>query len=90
MELSDKYGGIVGLTVPSVILTGMICVAVAPLFTKFFKLKDPVALGVAMGASGHAIGTSAALDLGEVQGAMSGLVIGIMGIITSILFVIFF
>jgi putative effector of murein hydrolase len=90
MELSAKHGGLVGLTVPSVILTGMICVAAAPLFTKFLKLKDPVALGVAMGASGHAIGTSAALDLGEVEGAMSGLVMGIMGIITSILFVIFF
>jgi putative effector of murein hydrolase len=90
LELSDKHGGLVGLTISSVILTGMFCVAAAPFFIKIFKLKDPVAAGVAMGASGHAIGTSAALELGETQGAMSGLAMGIRGIITSILFVIFF
>jgi putative effector of murein hydrolase len=90
LELSNTHGGLVGLTISAVILTGMFCVAAAPFFIKVFKLKDPVAAGVAMGASGHAIGTSAALELGETEGAMSGLAMGIMGIITSVIYVLFF
>jgi putative effector of murein hydrolase len=90
LELSNTHGGLVGLTISSVILTGMFCVAAAPFFIKVFKLKDPIAAGVAMGASGHAIGTSAALELGETEGAMSGLAMGIMGIITSLIYVLFF
>jgi putative effector of murein hydrolase len=90
LELSEKHAGLGGLTVSAVILTGMFCIAAAPFFVKICRLKDPVAVGIAMGSSGHAIGTSAALELGETQGAMSGLAMGIMGIITSVLFVIFF
>ncbi|MDR1930647.1 MAG: LrgB family protein, partial [Treponema sp.] len=61
-----------------------------PFFIKTLKLKDPVAAGLAMGASGHAIGTSAALELGETEGAMSGLAMGVMGIVTSLMFMVFF
>jgi putative effector of murein hydrolase len=90
MELSEKYGGLVGVTVPAVIITGVFSAFVTPFFIKALKLKDPVAAGVAMGASGHAICTSAALELGETQGAMSGIAIGIVGLFTSIIFLLFF
>jgi putative effector of murein hydrolase len=89
-ELSLKNGGLGGLTITAVMITGVFCSAFSPFFIKIFKLKDPVAAGVSIGASGHAIGTAAAIELGETEGAMSGLAMGLMGIVTSIIYVIFF
>jgi putative effector of murein hydrolase len=90
LELAKKNGGIEGITAPAVIITGMFSAAVSPFLVKILRLKDPVAVGVAMGVSGHAIGTSAALELGETQGAMSGIAIGITGIVTSLVFMFLF
>jgi putative effector of murein hydrolase len=85
LELSVKNGGLGGLTVSAVIVTGIISATLAPFFMKVLKLKDPIAAGIAMGASGHAISTATALELGEVQGAMAGIAISLMGIITSLI-----
>jgi putative effector of murein hydrolase len=90
MELAQKNGGIQGIAVTAVIVTGVSSVAFSPFLIKLFKLKDPVATGIAFGASGHAMGTSAALELGETQGAMSGIALSLMGIITSIIFLFLF
>ena len=90
LELVEKNGGVAGIAAPAVIVTGIFSAVFSPFMIKTLRLKDPVAAGVAMGASGHAIGTAAALELGETQGAMSGIAIGIMGIITSIIFVMVF
>jgi putative effector of murein hydrolase len=90
MELAQKNGGIPGIAVTAVIVTGVSGAAFSPFFIKLFKLKDPIAAGVAMGASGHAIGTAAALELGETQGAMGGIAISLMGIITSLIFLFLF
>jgi putative effector of murein hydrolase len=90
LELAKKNGGIEGIAAPAVIVTGMFSAAVSPFLIKILRLKDPVAAGVAMGVSGHAIGTSAALELGETQGAMSGIAIGITGIVTSLIFMFLF
>jgi putative effector of murein hydrolase len=90
IDLSVSHGGLTGITVSSVIITGIFSAFVSPYLIKALKLKDPVAAGVAMGASGHAICTSVALELGETQGAMSGIALGLMGIITSVFFVLFF
>ncbi|WP_010253269.1 LrgB family protein [Treponema primitia] len=87
LELSVKNGGLGGLTVSAVIVTGVFSASISPFLIRLFKLKDPVAAGVALGASGHAIGTAAALEQGEIQGAMGGIAIGIMGIITSLIFI---
>jgi putative effector of murein hydrolase len=87
LELSIKNNGFGGLTISAVIITGVFSAAFTPFLIRLFKLKDPIAVGVAMGASGHAIGTAAALKLGETQGAMGGIAIGIMGIITSLIFI---
>jgi putative effector of murein hydrolase len=89
IDLSAARGGLTGITVTAVIITGIFSAFISPFLIKTFKLKDPVAAGVAMGASGHANCTAAALELGETQGAMSGIALGLMGIITSILFVLF-
>jgi putative effector of murein hydrolase len=87
LELSVKNNGFGGLTVSAVIVTGVFSAAFTPFLIRLCKLKDPIAVGVAMGASGHAVGTAAALKLGETQGAMGGIAIGIMGIITSLIFI---
>ena len=85
LELSRNSGGLGGLTVSAVIVTGIFISAFAPFFIKMFRLNDPVASGIAIGAAGHAIGTATAIELGETEGAMSGLAMGIMGIITSVI-----
>jgi putative effector of murein hydrolase len=87
LELAGKNGGIRGIAATAVILTGMACAAFAPSFVKVFRLKDPVAVGIACGASGHAIGIVTALEMGETQGAMAGIAITLMGIITSVIFI---
>jgi putative effector of murein hydrolase len=87
LELAAHHGGLSGVAVSAVIITGVFSALVCPFFIKVFRLNDPIAAGVAMGATGHAINTAAALELGETCGAMSGIAIGLCGIITSIIFV---
>ncbi|MHC1747956.1 MAG: LrgB family protein [Cellulosilyticaceae bacterium] len=84
MEVSKQGGGIVAITVAVVIVTGIIGAVIAPALIKIFKLKDSVSIGLAIGACSHAVGTSKAIELGEIEGAMSGLAIGLTGIFTVI------
>lgn len=85
IEISAQAGGIIPITVVAVILTGILGAVFAPLLIKLFRVEDPVVAGVAIGTSSHAIGTSKAIELGEIQGAMSGVAIGVSGILTVIL-----
>ncbi|MCH1983917.1 LrgB family protein [Ruminococcus sp. OA3] len=82
--ISEEIGGISPVTVAAVIITGVIGAIVASLVFRLFHIKNPVAQGLALGASAHAIGTTKALELGEVQGAMSSLAIVVSGILTVI------
>lgn len=83
--LSEEIGGIPAITVACVVITGIFGACTATTLFKIFKIEEPVAQGLAMGASAHAIGTSRALEMGEVQGAMSSLAIVVTGIMTVIL-----
>lgn len=83
--LSEEIGGMPSVTVVCVVITGIFGASVASFLFKLFRITDPVAQGLAAGASAHAIGTSKALELGEVQGAMSSLAIVVTGIMTVIL-----
>jgi len=85
MGVSQQLGGIVPVTVAAVVFTGIIGAVFSPVFIKLFRVKDPVAAGLAIGVSSHALGTTKALEIGEVEGAMSGIAIGIAGLITVIL-----
>lgn len=85
ISLTKTINGIEAITVVSIILTGILGAIVAPTIFKIGKIKHPIAKGIALGTSAHALGTTKALELGEVEGAMSGLSIGISGIITVIL-----
>lgn len=83
--VSESHGGIVSITVAAVIFTGILGNLLAPFLIRLFRVKDPLAAGLGIGACSHAIGTAKALELGETEGAMSGLAIGVCGIITAIL-----
>lgn len=85
MEISKQQGGIVSITVAAVIVTGIIGAVIAPALIKLFRVKNPVEAGIAIGTCSHALGTTKALELGEVQGAMSGIAIGVAGMITVLL-----
>ena len=82
LSLSESLHGLAGITVVSIVITGIMgIVFYLPVF-KIFKISHPIAKGVALGTASHAIGTSKAIELGEVEGAMSSLSILISGVIT--------
>ena len=85
LAISESRGGIPGITSAAVLIAGSVGAIFAPLFAKLFHITDPVAEGIAIGASSHALGTTKALEIGELQGAMSSISICICGIITSVL-----
>ena len=82
VSISEPGGGVVPITVVAVIFTGILGSIIAPFLIRLFHVSDPVAAGLAIGSCSHAVGTSKAIEIGEVEGAMSGLAIGICGIIT--------
>ena len=89
LGISENGGGIPGITAAAVIVTGLEGAMLAPLFAKLFRVKDPVAEGVAIGACSHAVGTSKAMEIGALQEAMSSIAICVCGIFTSILALFF-
>ncbi|NBJ91377.1 LrgB family protein [Parablautia muri] len=84
MGVSEEMGGISSLTVPIVIMTGITGHMVSEKVCKIFKITDPIAKGIAIGSASHAMGTTKAIEMGEVEGAMSSLSIAVAGIITVI------
>lgn len=85
IELSKSLGGIASITVVTIVLTGIIGSIIAPKTMSLLKIKNPIAKGIAIGTSAHAVGTAKAIEIGEIEGAMSGLAIGLSGLLTVIL-----
>lgn len=85
IAVSSSLGGIQAITVLAVILTGICGSIIGPVLIKVFRIEDEVVQGLALGASSHAVGTSKALELGEVQGAISSVSLVCCGIATVIL-----
>lgn len=65
-----------------IIVTGIIGNITTEFIFRIFRIQEPVAKGIAIGASAHAIGTARAIELGEVEGAMSSLAIAVAGLLT--------
>lgn len=82
IEVSVALGGIPSITVLNILITGIIGAVLAEVVLKYAKVQHPIAKGIAIGTSAHALGTTKAFELGEVEGAMSSLSIGIAGIMT--------
>ena len=89
IEISTQLGGIPSVTVAIVIITGIIGAILAPYLIRFLGISDPVAAGIAIGCSSHGIGTAKAIEIGDIEGAMSGIAIGVSGLITAVLIMIF-
>ena len=82
MGVSEELGGYVTITVAVIIITGVLGIMFGELVCKLFRITEPISKGLAFGASSHAIGTAKAIEIGEVEGAMSGLAIAVSGILT--------
>ena len=84
MGVSEELGGYVPVTVAVIIITGVLGNVIAEPVLRLFRIREPVAKGIALGTASHAIGTARAMELGEVEGAMSSLSIVVSGILTVI------
>ena len=80
MDVAAQRGGIIPIAMLCVIITGIGGAILAPYLIKLLRITDPIEMGVAIGASSHVVGTSKAIELGEIQGAMSGVAIGVSGL----------
>ncbi|WP_314162925.1 LrgB family protein [Lachnoanaerobaculum gingivalis] len=82
--VSEELGGVSTITTAVIIVTGVFGNVSADIVYKIFNITNPIAKGIGLGSSAHAIGTSKALEMGETEGAMSSLSIAVAGIITVI------
>lgn len=84
MGVSEKMGGITTITVVAICITGILGNIMAEAVCKLFHIDHPIARGLAIGTSAHAVGTAKAMEMGEIEGAMSSLSIVVTGILTVI------
>ncbi|SMP38253.1 LrgB family protein [Fibrobacter sp. UWB10] len=82
--VSAQIGGIPPVTIIAITITGITGAVAAPAVCRFCRIKNKVAQGIAIGTASHALGTTRAMEMGEVQGAMSSLSIGVAGLFTAI------
>lgn len=85
LGVTNEIGGIQGITVIGVMVAGISGAVLGPGLLKVFHITEPIAQGLAMGSASHAIGTSKAIELGEIQAAMSSLAIVVTGILTVVI-----
>lgn len=89
MGVSEELGGYVTITVAVIVITGVIGNMIGEFIFKIFKIHEPISKGLALGTAAHAIGTSKAMEIGEVEGAMSSLSIAVAGILTVVFATVF-
>ena len=89
MGVSEELGGYVTITVAVIIITGIFGYISADVVLKLFHIEEPIAKGVAIGSASHAVGTAKAMELGEIEGAMSSLSIAVAGILTVVVSMIY-
>ncbi len=89
MGVSEELGGYVTITVAVIIITGVLGNILAELLCKVFKIEHPIAKGLAIGSASHAIGTAKAMEMGEVEGAISSLAIAVAGVLTVVVASVF-
>lgn len=84
MGVAEELDGYVTITVAAIVTTGVLGNILAEPILKLFRITEPIAKGVALGSSAHAIGTAKAMELGDIEGAMSSLSIAVAGLLTVI------
>ena len=84
MGVAEEFGGYVSLAVVVIVITGVLGNVIAEAVLKLFKIEEPIAKGIAIGSSSHAVGTAKAMEIGQIEGAMSSLSIVVCGLLTVI------
>lgn len=87
--LSEMSGGMPGVTTAAIVFTGIFANVMGPAFCKLFRLTDPIAQGVALGTSGHVIGTTRANEISPLAGAVSSLSLVVAGLLTAVILPVF-
>lgn len=85
MAISERFGGIPSMTAIVVIAIGIVGGIAGPWILRVLKVDSKIAIGLALGASAHGLGTARAMELGAIEGAIGGLAIGIMGLMTALI-----
>lgn len=89
MAVAEQAGGVPAITAVVVLLCGILGSIMGPYVLKILHIESHIARGLAMGASSHAVGTAKAMEMGMIEGAISGLAIGLMGVMTALLIPVF-
>lgn len=89
LSIAEQTGGIPALAATFVVICGLFGGLVSPYILRKLGIESKVAKGLAIGSASHALGTLKAMEMGAVEGAISGLAIGIMGVMTALLIPIF-
>ena len=84
MGVTEELGGYVSLAVVVIVITGVIGNVIAEGVLKLFRIEEPIAKGIAIGSSSHAVGTAKAMEIGQIEGAMSSLSIVVCGLLTVV------
>lgn len=82
MGVSEELGGYVTITVAVIVITGILGNIIGEAVCKIFRIEEPIAKGVALGTASHAIGTARAMEMGQIEGAMSSLSVAVAGLLT--------
>lgn len=82
MGVSEELGGIVTITVAVIVITGVFGNMIAETVCRVFRIEEPIAKGIGIGSASHAMGTTKAIEMGEIEGAMSSLSIAVAGLLT--------
>lgn len=85
IEISTSLGGVPAISIVAIMISGLTGAIIMPSILKACRIDDNIAKGIALGTASHAVGTTRAIEMGEIEGAMSGLAIGIAGIFTVII-----
>ena len=85
VAVAEMLGGVTSIPAIAVVITGIIGAIILPTFLKCIGVRNPVQMGLSIGTASHAVGTSRAIELGETEGAISGLAIGVAGLLTALI-----
>ncbi len=89
LPLAEIGGGVTAVTFAATAITGFTGAVAAPFMSKVFGIKNKTAIGIAIGTSTHALGTTRAFQMGETEGAMSSIAIALAGVSTVIIYTLF-
>ena len=80
--LSQELDGYIAITVTAIMITGLFGNIAGEVLCRLLGIKNPIATGIAIGTASHVMGTSRAMEIGKIEGAMSSLSVAVAGCMT--------